>query len=366
MTTTAAANHLRHHVRGSIEAQLADQAKAGAPKHERILLKKLHSLKNQLFCGFKSFTVSDEQTNRPRVQAATTTTTTTTKKTTKTPDEKSDRSSKLDDANKKQPADTAEMNFVMTVDQRDATYLSSSGGRCSSRSSRRGSKSSSLASLTNQPPRYSSVSDQESSHLAALLANQANDSAEDSSSRVASVGQHICSFKRASFRRLTGRAAKQTRDEQSAEKKMIELIRQLDRLAKVLGDQSEQDEHQTGGASCDSDDVFYLEQNWTDFVRIDSDEGSSGVPSADNSDSESKLAIKNNLKIQQDAIWELLTSEVFYLKRLRVILNSFLETLARLQQNSLLLEVSKRANCCSRHRDHLRMLTPSPRFPVAD
>lgn len=82
--------------------------------------------------------------------------------------------------------------------------------------------------------------------------------------------------------------------------------------------------------------MFQLEESWTSFVQLEQQ------TDKDSNDERAKQQRERaNLKIQQDAIWELLTTEAFYIKSLKVILDVFLATLASLQRHSLLLEVSK-------------------------
>lgn len=69
------------------------------------------------------------------------------------------------------------------------------------------------------------------------------------------------------------------------------------------------------------DGVLYLEENWRDIVSHH-----------DNLDKRSQG--------QQDALWELLSTEVFYIKRLKVVTDLFLSCLCNLQSEALLNDVS--------------------------
>lgn len=112
-----------------------------------------------------------------------------------------------------------------------------------------------------------------------------------------------------------------------------------------------------------------LEESWTEFVHF---EGSSQESSAEtksdgpqqkaalSSDSEviSQCKVPRNLKIQQDAIWELCSTEVNYLKRLRVVIDLFLSSLLELQRESQLLEIDAAkmsSNICEVYQANLSL-----------
>lgn len=93
------------------------------------------------------------------------------------------------------------------------------------------------------------------------------------------------------------------------------------------------------------DGRFYLEDHWTQFVSIDC-----GIQEQLERDNLAGLNLGaqdyltpggRNLEGQQDAIWELLTTELAYLKRIRVIMDVFLAALSYLQRQSLLTEVGE-------------------------
>lgn len=94
-----------------------------------------------------------------------------------------------------------------------------------------------------------------------------------------------------------------------------------------------QHQHQHNQSSCDrvsidqslgdnENDYLYLEEHWRCLVH-----NSENLP--------------KKLQSQQDAIWELLHTEVFYIKRLKVISDLFLTCLHNLQSECLLNDVSK-------------------------
>lgn len=149
--------------------------------------------------------------------------------------------------------------------------------------------------------------------------------------------------------------------------RMNQLISLLNQFAKQQEQQEQQplqhqDEESRIKRSSDVEqgaqvDSYYLEENWTSFVHLRSTSSafscyppqppSTPIVERQNSDltnssttSDRKNNQLSNLKIQQDAIWELLTTEVFYIKRLKVIIDLFLNTLLGLQRASLLLDVS--------------------------
>ena len=76
---------------------------------------------------------------------------------------------------------------------------------------------------------------------------------------------------------------------------------------------------ETGGDNT-LDDIYYLEDHWKSIVA--------------NSDD-----LPKKVQSQNDAIWELLQTEVFYLRRLKVITDLFLSCLCNLQSECLLNEV---------------------------
>lgn len=98
---------------------------------------------------------------------------------------------------------------------------------------------------------------------------------------------------------------------------------------------SERLSHHQQRPSNEEDSMFQLEESWASFVKFEQQAGRDDGPAE-----ELQRQRRANLKIQQDAIWELLTTEAFYIKRLKVIIDLFLATLTNLQQHSLLLEVS--------------------------
>jgi pleckstrin domain-containing family G protein 5 len=67
-----------------------------------------------------------------------------------------------------------------------------------------------------------------------------------------------------------------------------------------------------------TEDPYFLEENWRDFVDETLDKRKEG---------------------QQDALWELLTTEVFYIKRLKVIRYLFHSCLLALQSEGLLVDI---------------------------
>ncbi|XP_076318528.1 pleckstrin homology domain-containing family G member 5-like isoform X2 [Tachypleus tridentatus] len=69
-----------------------------------------------------------------------------------------------------------------------------------------------------------------------------------------------------------------------------------------------------------NDDLYKLEDHWSDFV-------------------ENSEALSKRMKNQQDAIWELLHTEVFYIRRLKVITDLFLACLCNLQSEGVLNEI---------------------------
>lgn len=113
------------------------------------------------------------------------------------------------------------------------------------------------------------------------------------------------------------------------------------------------DEINKQAAAAAAADMFELENNWTDLVhipttelgarhQINSDEILSKIVSElndTNNDPMSDIQRLGNLRTQQDAIWELVRTELFYIKGLKAIIDVFLSTLNELQQNSFLIEV---------------------------
>jgi len=108
----------------------------------------------------------------------------------------------------------------------------------------------------------------------------------------------------------------------------------------------------TRRGSQESEAEFYLEKSWSDFVLPKVAFGQSCELTAAALEQQEASEARGNLKIQQDAIWELLTTEVFYMKRIRVIPDLFLATLAALQAHSILLEVCGQRPAVNRARRH--------------
>lgn len=73
-------------------------------------------------------------------------------------------------------------------------------------------------------------------------------------------------------------------------------------------------------ANPSTDDIYYLEDHWKSIVANCED-------------------LPKKVQNQNDAIWELLQTEVFYLRRLKVITDLFLSCLCNLQSECLLNEV---------------------------
>ncbi len=69
-----------------------------------------------------------------------------------------------------------------------------------------------------------------------------------------------------------------------------------------------------------SEDIYYLEDHWKSIVT-------------------NAEELPKKVQNQNDAIWELLQTEVFYLRRLKVITDLFLSCLCNLQSECLLNEV---------------------------
>ncbi|CAG2118757.1 unnamed protein product, partial [Medioppia subpectinata] len=70
----------------------------------------------------------------------------------------------------------------------------------------------------------------------------------------------------------------------------------------------------------DVKDMYYLEEHWKSIVANSED-------------------LPKRVQNQNDAIWELLQTEVFYLRRLKVITDLFLSCLCNLQSECLLNEI---------------------------
>lgn len=89
-----------------------------------------------------------------------------------------------------------------------------------------------------------------------------------------------------------------------------------------------------------ADGLLDLEESWTSFVRLpESANWSSSMKSKKNARKPTE-AKDWNLRLQQEAIWELVSTEVSYIKRLKLIVDLFLVTLDRLQEkHSLLVEI---------------------------
>lgn len=104
-----------------------------------------------------------------------------------------------------------------------------------------------------------------------------------------------------------------------------------------------------------------LERSWTEFVHLrtsnnnnnnnhnndkDVDDPSGrdktirATASCQNLDLTGSSASVPTLKAQQDAIWELISTEQFYIRRLRLVIDLFLASLLYLQDHLFLLEVS--------------------------
>lgn len=71
---------------------------------------------------------------------------------------------------------------------------------------------------------------------------------------------------------------------------------------------------------CSENDIYYLEDDWKCIVANADD-------------------LPKKLQNQNDAIWELLQTEVFYIRRLKVITDLFLSCLCNLQSECILNEV---------------------------
>ena len=71
--------------------------------------------------------------------------------------------------------------------------------------------------------------------------------------------------------------------------------------------------------------MLYLEEHWRSLVAAQG------------------VQLPAKLQTQQDAIWELLSTELFYIRRLKVISDLFLNCLCNLQAECLLNDVSRRA-----------------------
>lgn len=100
-----------------------------------------------------------------------------------------------------------------------------------------------------------------------------------------------------------------------------------------------------------------LESHWTSFVQLANQAVSSPLLKSmddcqvsaneadeeeqeEDEDEDKRQERASSLKVQQDAIWELLSTEVAYIKLLRVLIELFLGTLSKLQREHRLLEVS--------------------------
>lgn len=116
------------------------------------------------------------------------------------------------------------------------------------------------------------------------------------------------------------------------------------------------------------DKRFYLEEHWTKLVSLDccttSQESSSELESS--LATNEYLRPQRNLKVQQDAIWELLSTELAYLKRIRVIIDVFLSALSYVQHHSLLCEVSSGARAHALARSDLPANHTCPRSSPSD
>lgn len=143
---------------------------------------------------------------------------------------------------------------------------------------------------------------------------------------------------------------KSTSSKRQNSDRLCQLMELLDRI----GDRNRQPkatntaQDPTGDSSkSPREDPFQLEENWTKFVSLPSELNWSASCEALSS---SQLDLSptgcermkqriSNLKTQQDAIWELVKTELFYIKGLKAIIDVFMATLMELQQNSFLLEV---------------------------
>lgn len=137
--------------------------------------------------------------------------------------------------------------------------------------------------------------------------------------------------------------------------RLSQLIELLDRIAERHKHAKQLDRaNSTEPYEIDEGDAFFLERNWSQFVQIQpsradstksvscesllgSQPGDITTPTDPNRSSDNQL---NNLRIQQDAIWELVRTELLYIKGLKAMIDVFLATLNELQQSSFLLEVN--------------------------
>lgn len=154
----------------------------------------------------------------------------------------------------------------------------------------------------------------------------------------------------------------------NSEYKLSQLIELLDKIADRHKQQHDAKQLDRASNSIDKayeideGDAFYLERNWSQFVEIEQQNSRASstksvsceslprsqsgceqatTPTDQNRSSDNQL---NNLRIQQDAIWELLRTELLYIKGLKAIIDVFLATLNELQQSSFLVEVNKQTN----------------------
>lgn len=196
------------------------------------------------------------------------------------------------------------------------------------------------------------------SHQRIIVPQQSIQGKSSSSSSTKSANARIASSIQATL------STRQLQSDMKAHEhdRMNQLISLLNKFAKQQEQQPLQPDQDKSTIKRSSDveqaqvDSYYLEENWTSFIHLRPNPSSSSAFSCypqpshiverQNSDltslstSDSKNNQLANLKIQQDAIWELLTTEVFYIKRLKVIIDLFLNTLLSLQRESLLLDVS--------------------------
>lgn len=151
----------------------------------------------------------------------------------------------------------------------------------------------------------------------------------------------------------SGRLINNKPSSKSIDEKSVDLMRDmieiLDHRA-ILLEQEQSLQESLDSDNCrtrsnveNNEDPFYLEENWSSFVQLDSSSCESNSDTADSCTEQQArelvLRQRANQKVQQDAIWELLSTEVFYIKRLKVVIYLFLNTLTILQQRSILLEV---------------------------
>ena len=74
--------------------------------------------------------------------------------------------------------------------------------------------------------------------------------------------------------------------------------------------------------------LYSLEDNWTDIV-------------------ESHAQLSERLKAQQTALWELISTELAYIRTLKVIQDLFLNCLCNLQSHNILTEIDVESLFCN-------------------